>query len=124
MGLTSILIGGLIIIFSSFYLINNLALNHNSNNAGNPPNTNKTPLDKAKDAQVISDFQAIQTSLNLYKAQKGKYPDNLQKLSDENFIHSDFKNPYTQTEYTYEVNGDRYILSTNLGTGKLYQVSN
>lgn len=123
MGLLSILIGGLIIIFSGFYLLNNLVLNHNNLN-GSPSNTQQTPVDNAKDTKIISDFQAIQTSLNLYKAQKGQYPDNLQKLSDENFIHSAFKNPYNQTEYIYEINGDRYILSTNLGTGKPYQISN
>lgn len=124
MGLVSILIGGLIIVFSSFYLLNNLALNYNSNRNGSSSNTHQTPVDNVRDTQIISDFQSIQSSLNLYKAQKGQYPNNLQKLSDENLIHSSFKNPYTQTEYTYEVNGDRYILSTNLGTGKLYQVSN
>lgn len=123
MGLLSILIGGLIIIFSTFYLYNTLVLNQN-NLDKNSSNTNQTPVNNARDTQIISDFQAIQNSLNLYKAQKGQYPDNLQKLSDENLIHSSFKNPYNQTEYTYKVNGDSYILSTNLGTGKLYQVSN
>lgn len=123
MGLISILLGGLIIVFSSLYLITNFALKHNNLNE-NPSNAYQTPVDNAKDAQIISDFQSIQISLNLYRAQKGQYPDHLQKLSDENFIHSTFKNPYTQTEYTYEVNGDRYILSTNLGAGKLYKVSN
>lgn len=123
MGLISILIGGLIIIISAFYLFNTLALNHNNLNRS-LSNARQTPVENAKDTQIISDFQAIQTSLNLYKTQKGQYPDNLQKLTDENLIHSSFKNPYTQKEYTYEVGGDKYILSTNLGSGKPYQVSN
>jgi hypothetical protein len=123
MGLVSILIGGLIVILASFYVLNNYASNRNNLN-GNPSNTQQTPMDSARDAQIISDFQAIQTSLNLYKAQKGQYPDNLQVLKDENMIQSDLKNPYTQKGYTYELNGGSYILSTNLGTGKLHQVSN
>ena len=122
MGLLSILIGGLIIIVSSFYLLNNLVFNQSSD--GSSSSTFQTPLDKAKETQIIADFQAIKTSLNIYKTQKGQYPDNLQELSNENLIHSSFKNPYTQEEYSYEVNGDSYTLSTNLGAGKPYQVSN
>jgi len=114
--------GGLIIVVSSFFLLNNLVFNKSSN--GNSSGTFQTPLDKAKDAQIMADFQAIQASLNLYKSQKGQYPENLKKLSDENLIHSLFKNPYTQEEYSYEVNGDSYALSTNLGAGKPYQVNN
>ncbi|OGE18850.1 hypothetical protein A3J19_04835 [Candidatus Daviesbacteria bacterium RIFCSPLOWO2_02_FULL_41_8] len=122
MGLLSIIIGGLIIAFSSFYLINNLALDNMNNR--NPSGTNQAPVDNAKDAQIIADFQAIQTSLNLYKAQKGQYPDNLKQLIDENFAQGSFKNPYTQEDYSYELSSNSYKLSTNLGTGKPYQVSN
>ena len=123
MGLIAILIGGLIIAFSCFYLINDLALNRNNLNEG-PTGINQTPVSKAKDIQIISDFQLIQTALNLYKVQNGQYPDKLQKLSDEELVQIILKNPYTQTEYSYKVSGDSYILSTNLGTGKLYQVRN
>src|SRR4051812_47785319 len=82
----------------------------------------KQDIDKAKEAQIRSDFTNLKTFLEVYHSQKEKYPDSLEDLVTEKLVPAIPKNPYTDEPYDYSTTAGTYILSTKLGDGKEFSI--
>jgi general secretion pathway protein G len=79
---------------------------------------------QASDAKIKSDFHALQQALEEYKEKNGNYPADLNDLVDQGFLTTLPKDPYTHSNYYYLGSSGDYYLTTQLGTGKEYRVSN
>jgi general secretion pathway protein G len=60
-------------------------------------------IQKAKEAVLKENLITTRTSINLFFADKGKYPPDLQTLVDEKYLHKVPIDPITQSANTWEV---------------------
>ena len=71
----------------------------------------KGAFDKVADNKLRNDLVAVGQALQIYKAEKGVYPDVLKKLSDEKYINTD---DFSKIEYNSNNDG---VVSGTLTNG-------
>ncbi len=116
--LISLLISSLIIIGASLYFYTG-SLSPKQNTS-----VYIQDIDQAKEAQIQANFKAIQTALEAFKLNNDHYPSSLNELVSASLLPSLPKNPYTNLDYSFQNSGNTYTLSTKLGNGQDYQITN
>ena len=59
----------------------------------------KTPLERGKQVQCLAQIRRIETALQMYRAQEGRFPASLRDLED--MAESEFSCPVTGCRYEY-----------------------
>lgn len=118
--LVSILITTVIIAGVGVYELQGGIKSNNSDNSS----SYQTDVSQAKGVQIQTDFKSIQTALESYRVSKGQYPDSLDQLVQSGGLASQPRNPYTNSDYDFSSDGKNYTLSTKLGDGSDYTITN
>lgn len=66
---------------------------------GDSDQTIKTPIERSKGVQCLSQIRRIETSLQIYRIDHGQYPSNLDGLED--LLNDEFFCPVTGSPYQY-----------------------
>lgn len=84
----------------------------------------QTAIDYTKDTQIQADFKAIQTALEQYRLKHEKYPTDLEELKAELLLNKIPTNPYDNSRYSFQSDSKNYTLSTKMGGGKDFTITN
>ena len=70
------------------------------------------PLDKTKRTKLFADLTTISRAIQIFSAEKGRYPKDLQEMVDEGYLQSYPKEPYGG-EYIYDAATGKVKSSTH-----------
>ena len=118
LGLISLLVSALIIAVVTIYMLQGSFSNSQSKQGY------ASDIDQAKQVQIQADFKSIQTALEQYKVNNGSYPQSLDDLTKSSMLSGSHQNPYTHESYDYQSDGKNYTLSTKLGNGQDFMITN
>ena len=95
-GLTSLslIIALLIMAFLAFFAIRYFTGQHGVDSRGS-----ESPLQRAKSVQCFAQIKKIELQIQLFSAQNGRYPENLEMLDELDEL--DLYCPVTQSQYEY-----------------------
>jgi hypothetical protein len=110
------------LLFTVFFLWYFDILNFGNNNSTQDSNDSTTfnPLNDASEASIKAALRNIQTSLDIYYADWGEYPYDLDTLIEEGYI---MNVQIAGSEIMYDTSGDYYTLSATLPSGEEYSLT-
>ncbi|MFC1780423.1 hypothetical protein ACFLY9_01895 [Patescibacteria group bacterium] len=113
-----LIVGLLFTVFFLWYFdIINFGNNNSSRDSGD--STNYNPLTDTSEASIKAALRNIQTSLDIYFADWGEYPYDLDTLVEEGYI---MNVTIAGSDITYDISGDYYTLSATLPSGEEYSL--
>jgi hypothetical protein len=96
----SLIVALLITALLAFFAVLYFSGQHGLDSAGS-----KSPIQRAKNVQCLAQIKKLEMQVQLYSAQNGRYPENLEMLDGLNEI--DLYCPVTQSRYGYDLRSGR-----------------